>query len=89
MLYLIPNPVSGKAHFGGSAFGLSNLGFDTTMTIYAGFLALAVNLVVAVLATLAFRAMKVADGGDATTRDDYFADEGDPKVKPMDLTGTH
>jgi SSS family solute:Na+ symporter len=89
MLYLIPNPVSGKAHFGGSAFGLSNLGFDTTMTIYAGFLALAVNLVVAVLATLAFRAMKVADGGDATTRGDYFADEGDPKVKPMDLTGTH
>ncbi|GGP06358.1 monocarboxylate uptake permease MctP [Nonomuraea glycinis] len=89
MLYLIPNPVSGKAHFGGSAFGLSNLGFDTTMTIYAGFLALAVNLVVAVLATLAFRAMKVADGGDATSRGDYFADEGDPKVKPMDLTGTH
>ncbi|MEU6717188.1 monocarboxylate uptake permease MctP [Nonomuraea sp. NPDC046802] len=89
MLYLIPNPANGKQHFGGSAFGLSNLGFDTKMTIYAGFLALAVNLVVAVLGTLAFRAAKVADGEDATARDDYFADEGDPKVKDLDLTGSH
>ncbi|MFI7640098.1 monocarboxylate uptake permease MctP [Nonomuraea sp. NPDC049400] len=89
MLYLIPNPVSGKQHFGGSAFALSNLGFDTKMTIYAGFLAVIVNLVVAALGTLLFRAIKVADGEDATTRDDYFADEGDPKVKDLDLTGSH
>ena len=89
MLYLIPNPANGKAHFGGSAFSLGNLGFDTTMTIYAGFLALGVNLLVAALGTWLFRALKVADGVDATTRTDYFADEGDPKVKPMDLTGTH
>ncbi|KAB8194517.1 sodium:solute symporter [Nonomuraea phyllanthi] len=89
MLYLIPNPASGKAHFGGSAFALSNLGFDTKMTIYAGFLALIVNVVVAVLGTLIFRAAKVADGEDATARDDYFADEGDPKVKDLDLTGSH
>ncbi|MEW1847529.1 monocarboxylate uptake permease MctP [Nonomuraea angiospora] len=89
MLYLIPNPANGKLHFGGSAFGLSNLGFDTKMTIYAGFLALAVNLVVAALGTLLFRAIKMADGEDATARDDYFADEGDPKVKDLDLTGSH
>lgn len=89
MLYLVPNPATGKAHFGGSAFGLSNLGFDTTMTIYAGFLALAVNLAVAALGTLAFRAMKVADGEDATSREDYFADEGDPKVKELDLSAPH
>ncbi|MGW6503342.1 monocarboxylate uptake permease MctP [Nonomuraea angiospora] len=89
MLYLIPNPANGKQHFGGSAFGLSNLGFDTKMTIYAGFLALAVNLVVAALGTLLFRAIKMADGEDATARDDYFADEGDPKVKDLDLTGSH
>ncbi|WP_346433754.1 monocarboxylate uptake permease MctP [Nonomuraea composti] len=89
MLYLIPNPANGKQHFGGSAFALSNLGFDTKMTIYAGFLALAVNLIVAVVGTLIFRAAKVADGDDATARDDYFADEGDPKVKDLDLTGSH
>ncbi|TDD55403.1 sodium:solute symporter [Nonomuraea terrae] len=89
MLYLIPNPANGKQHFGGSAFGLQNLGFDTTMTIYAGFLALAVNLVVAVIGTLIFRAAKVADGEDATRRGDYFADEGDPDVKDLDLAGSH
>ncbi|QYC41362.1 putative symporter YodF [Nonomuraea coxensis DSM 45129] len=89
MLYLIPNPANGKAHFGGSAFGLANLGFDTTMTVYAGFLALIVNLVVAVLGTLAFRAFKVADGPDATRREHYFVDEGDPRVKDLDLTGSH
>ncbi|MEQ4722675.1 sodium:solute symporter [Nonomuraea sp. B19D2] len=89
MLYLIPNPATGKQHFGGSAFALSNLGFDTKMTIYAGFLAVIVNLVVAALGTLLFRAIKLADGEDATARDDYFVDEGDPKVKDLDLTGSH
>ncbi|GAA2211530.1 sodium:solute symporter [Nonomuraea monospora] len=89
MLYLIPNPASGKQHFGGSAFALSNFGFDTKMTIYAGFLALAVNLIVAVVGTVIFKAAKVADGEDATAQDDYFADEGDPKVKDLDLTGSH
>ncbi|MER6005187.1 sodium:solute symporter [Nonomuraea angiospora] len=89
MLYLTPNPAKHQEHFGGSAFALSNLGFDTKMTIYTGFLALAVNLVVAALGTLLFRATKVADGEDATARDDYFADEGDPKVKDLDLTGSH
>jgi SSS family solute:Na+ symporter len=85
MLYLIPNPANGKAHFGGSAFSLANLGFDTTATIYAGFVALAVNLVVAVLGTLLFRGLKVADGADGTSNDDYFVDEGDPQVRDLDL----
>ncbi len=39
-----------------------------------------VNLVVAALLTLVLRAAKVADGADDTTPDDYFADEGDPRV---------
>ncbi|WP_214316596.1 monocarboxylate uptake permease MctP [Nonomuraea sediminis] len=89
MLYQIPNPANGKLHFGGSAFPLGNLGFDTKMTIYAGFLALIVNLVVAVLGTLLFKALKVADGQDATTSGDYVADEGDPGVKDLDLAGSH
>ncbi|HEX4817986.1 MAG TPA: sodium:solute symporter [Nonomuraea sp.] len=88
MLYLIPNPANGKAHFGGSAFALSNFGFDTKMTIYVGFVALFVNLVVAALGTVVLRALKVADGKDATSRDDYFVDEGDPKVKDLDLAGS-
>jgi SSS family solute:Na+ symporter len=69
-----------KEHFGGSAFPLSKIGFDTTWTIYAGFLALLANLVVCVIATLIFRAMRVPDGVDVTSPDEYFADSGDPRL---------
>ncbi|MGK5553332.1 monocarboxylate uptake permease MctP [Actinomadura kijaniata] len=89
MLYQIPNPAKGKAHFGGSAYPLADLGLDTKMTVYVGMLALAVNLVVAVLGTLVLRAAKVADGEDATQASDYVADEGDPKVKKdLDLASS-
>lgn len=83
MLYTIPNPKTDHLHFGGSAFSLSKLGIDTDWTIYAGFIAVLVNLVVAVLATLVFRAAKAPDGVDQTTAGDYTADEGDPKVKAI------
>jgi SSS family solute:Na+ symporter len=50
------------------------------VTVYAGILALLVNLVVAVVVTIVLKAAKTADGVDATRTDDYYADEGDPKV---------
>jgi solute:Na+ symporter, SSS family len=80
MLYEIPNAATKRAHFGSSAFPLSKLGFDTKMTVYVGLIAVLVNVVVAVIATLALRAGRVPDGPDETTVDDYFADEGDPRV---------
>ncbi|GAA3446754.1 sodium:solute symporter family transporter [Planomonospora venezuelensis] len=90
LLYNVGNPATGKLHFAGSAFPLERLGLDTKMTVYAGILALAVNLVVAALGTVLARSMKLADGGDATRPDHYLADEGDPRVKDLDLTpGTH
>ncbi|MEV4759433.1 monocarboxylate uptake permease MctP [Micromonospora sp. NPDC049559] len=82
MLYQIPNPATKRAHFGSSAFPLEKFGFDTPKTIYVGLVAVLVNLVVAALVTLALRAGRVPDGADGTTRDDYFADEGDPKLVP-------
>jgi SSS family solute:Na+ symporter len=89
MLYQIPNPTTGKEHFGGSAFPLSDLGLDTRMTVYVGVLALAANLLVAIATTLVLRAGKTADGPDATRAGDYFADQGDPKVKEdLDLTAS-
>ncbi|MDL4776424.1 monocarboxylate uptake permease MctP [Actinomadura xylanilytica] len=88
MLYEIPNPAKHKVHFGGSAYRLSELGLDTTMTVYVGMLALAVNLVVAVAVTVALRLARVADGVDATRAADYLADENDPKVKDLDLAGS-
>ncbi|MEU5526941.1 monocarboxylate uptake permease MctP [Micromonospora chersina] len=82
MLYQVANPATGKKHFAGSAFPLSEFGFDTKKTIYVGIVAVLVNLAVAALLTLVLRAAKVADGVDGTTPDDYFADEGDPRVTP-------
>ncbi|WP_327010763.1 sodium:solute symporter family protein [Dactylosporangium sp. NBC_01737] len=80
MLYQIPNAATKRAHFGGSAFPLKEFGFDSTKTIYVGFVAVAVNLAVAALLTLILRATSVADGGDDTSHADYFADEGDPRA---------
>ena len=71
-----------REHFGGSAFALSNLGFDSTTTVYAGFVAVGANLVVAVLATLVLRG-RVADGVDATRPEDYTAESGDAAVRPL------
>ncbi|MEU7871306.1 monocarboxylate uptake permease MctP [Dactylosporangium sp. NPDC049140] len=82
MLYKVVNPTTHR-HFAGSAFPLSEWGFDTKKTIYVGFVAVLVNLAVAAIVTLILRASSVADGGDDTTRDDYFADEGDPRISDI------
>ncbi|MET0418875.1 MAG: sodium:solute symporter, partial [Actinoplanes sp.] len=81
MLYSIPNAATGRAHFGGSAFPLSKLGFDTPKTLYVGFIAVAVNALVAVVVTLILRALKTPEGFDGTEHDDYFADEGDSRLE--------
>ncbi|GAB3335200.1 sodium:solute symporter [Micromonospora halotolerans] len=87
MLYQIPG-ANGRQHFGGSAFSLGEFGFDTTRTVYVGFVAVLVNLLVAVLGTLILRAAKVTDGTDGTTADDYHADAGDPRLVPAARTET-
>src|SRR6185312_3785370 len=87
MVYEIPklNPdgTVARAHFGGSSFALSKLGFDTKVAVYAGLLALLVNLVVAVLVTAVLRAMKVDDGVDGTADTDYTAEREDPTVRDL------
>ena len=50
---------------------------------YIGISALAVNLLVLVALTLVLRGMKVDNGTDVTRRSDYFADVGDPGVRPV------
>jgi SSS family solute:Na+ symporter len=89
MLYQIPQyggpegTTVVREHFGGSAWPLTNLGLETGSTIYVGVVALAVNLVVAVLATALLRGVAVPDGVDVTRPDDYVADEGDPTIRRM------
>jgi SSS family solute:Na+ symporter len=88
MLYQIPNAAGTKKHFGASAFPVSkwidptNIGINAKSTVYVGFVAVVVNLLVAVLVTLLCRAIKAPAGIDLTAPDDYFADEGDPRVGP-------
>ncbi|MEU4427431.1 monocarboxylate uptake permease MctP [Actinoplanes sp. NPDC024001] len=81
MLWQIPNAATGRKHFGGSAFPLADFGFDTQKTIYVGFVTVLVNLLVAAVITLVLRAAKTPEGEDGTTPDDYFADEGDPRIE--------
>ncbi|ADD41617.1 monocarboxylate uptake permease MctP [Stackebrandtia nassauensis] len=82
MLYFCPSADGKRPHFGGSAFPLEKLGFDTKITVYAGLLAIALNLLVVVLLTPILKAMKVADGKDGTKPLDYYVDEGDEEKPP-------
>jgi solute:Na+ symporter, SSS family len=87
LVYNIPklNPDGSVAreHFGGSLFPLSKLGFDTKVAIYAGFLALLVNLVVTIVVTLVLRAMRVPEGVDGTDASDYTAEREDPTFREL------
>src|SRR3954464_9928776 len=80
---LNPDGTVARPHFGGSSFALSKFGLDTKSAVYAGFLALLVNLIVAVVATLILRAMRVDEGVDGTAETDYTAEREDPTVRDL------
>jgi SSS family solute:Na+ symporter len=70
--------VLGTRHFGGS---LASFPFTDTK-VYIALSALLLNIVVAVVLTLVFRAMNVAAGTDATTPDDYYSDSTTTPLPP-------
>jgi SSS family solute:Na+ symporter len=82
MLYRVPQvgPTGAvvKAHFGGAIETVGGVG------VYVGLLALLVNLIVAVAATVLLRLVRAPDGRDATRRDDYVADLDDPTMQRLD-----
>jgi SSS family solute:Na+ symporter len=91
LLYQIPNPAAKRLHFGGSALTLDKLDLfglhpfaGSKVQIYVGFVALVVNLVVAVVATLILRATSASNGQDQTTPSDYHTDEGSDRIKPVE-----
>jgi solute:Na+ symporter, SSS family len=74
-----PNPAGGTQHFAGSLAmipGLAQMG-------YIALTAFVINVLVAVVLTIAFRATKTPAGVDATIKGDYFADEDDPRVEAL------
>jgi len=81
MLYQIPNPATNHKHFGGSAFALSKFHFDPTSiglnaktTVYVGFVAVLANLLVAIIISLLCKLVRLPDGVDTTSPDDYTHD---------------
>jgi SSS family solute:Na+ symporter len=82
MVYDTPNPMTGKTHFGGSSYALSNFGLDTKVAVYTGILALIANLFVVVVGTLALRAAPWQPP-DETVAADYEVEAGDPGVEPV------
>lgn len=72
------------SHFGGS---LANVPLWGQLG-YIAVSAFAINVIVAAVLTVILRAAHVPAGKDSTIPADYFADEGDPRVKPMPATPT-
>jgi solute:Na+ symporter, SSS family len=70
-------PGNGQAHFGASTAPI--LGH----IIYIGFAALIINLVVAAVLTLVFRAVRLPAGADETSPADYTADPDDRAVEAV------
>jgi len=86
MLYDTPNPTTGKMHFGGSSYALSNFGLDTKVAVYTGILALIANLVVVIVGTLLLKAFHAPERVDETRSDDYEVEAGEPGVEPLPAT---
>ncbi len=86
MLYVTAAPAVGKKHFGAAQYAWSHLGFGTKTTIYAGVLAVLINIAVVVLGTLLLRALHAPDGHDTTAEADYHVEAGDPGVNASPAT---
>ena len=82
MLYDTPNPATGKEHFGGAQYALSNFGIDTEVTLYTGVIALAVNLIVVVVGSLLLRAIGAPAGEDVTRDEDFEVEAGEDDLRP-------
>jgi len=82
MLYDTANAVTGKAHFGGAQYALSNFGIDTKVTVYTGIIALAINLIVTFAVSAVARRVVLPD---QTAPADYDLEAGDPGVEPLEL----
>lgn len=72
------NPLT-KLHFGSPNADIPSLGEKG----YIALTAVVINFAIVIVGTLVLRAMKVPEGRDETEADDYWADEGDPRVEPI------
>jgi len=80
--YLQPSPTDPTVDHWGSPVALPPFAEETK--VYIGLTALVLNLLVAVVLTVALRAAGVDEGVDSTRPDDYRADAGDAGVEGTD-----
>jgi len=80
--YLVPVPGEPGTHFGGSSDTVPIIGH----TVYIAFTAFVLNLVVAAVATLVFRAVRLPAGADETRPEHYEADLGPAAAAPAAAT---
>ena len=79
--YNVVKPIpGGTQHFAGSVAAIPVLG----QLGYIALTSFVINVIVAAVATVVLRALKAPAGADVTIKGDYFADEGDPRVRPLD-----
>ena len=74
--YNVVNPVTGN-HFAGSLSVIPVIG----SLGYIGLTAFGINVVLAAVLTVVLDVARVSRGHDETTGQDYFADEGDPRLE--------
>ena len=86
MLYTRRTRSTGKAHFGGGVRAVEARLRHTKITIYAGILALVVNLVVGFAVTALVRMGKRSELPDETEPGDYEVEAGDRGVGPLPET---
>ena len=77
--YGVPVPGRPGSHFGGPTAVAPVLG----QKAYIALTAFVVNVIVVVVLTAAFRALRVPAGTDRTAADDYVADAGDADVRDL------
>jgi solute:Na+ symporter, SSS family len=95
MLWQIPNKATNHNHFGGSAFPLNKwfdptaIGLDKGTLVYVGFVAVIVNVLVAVIVSALCKLFGAADGVDITSPSDYVDDDdsGTAPTPPRQLAG--
>jgi solute:Na+ symporter, SSS family len=80
--YRLPAPGEPGTHFGASADTLPLIGH----TVYIGLTGFVLNLVIAALLTVAFRAFKVPVGSDETRPHEYVADPEPATPEPVPVT---
>jgi len=77
--YHVPVPGKPGSHFGGPTATAPFIG----QKAYIALTAFALNVVIVVVLTVAFRALRLPEGRDATVVDDYVADAGEADVRDL------